>query len=70
VQRRRVSELDKYLEEETIIVDIPFDILKYWKSSSATYHVLARMERDISAIPVSTVASEFTLSSGDKIMSI
>jgi hypothetical protein len=44
VQRRRVSELDKYLEEETIIVDIPFDILKYWKSSSATYHVLARME--------------------------
>jgi hypothetical protein len=69
VQRRRVSELDKYLEEETVPVDIHFDILKYWKSSSATYPVLARMARDILAIPASTVASESAFSSGDKIIS-
>jgi hypothetical protein len=69
VQRRRVSELDKYLEEETVPVGTPLDILKYWKSSSATYPVLAHMVRDILAIPASTVVSESTFSSGEKIIS-
>jgi hypothetical protein len=36
IQRKRVSEL-KYLEEETISIDIEFDILQYWKMTSATY---------------------------------
>jgi hypothetical protein len=55
IQRKRVSELDKYLEEETVPIDIEFDILQYWKMSSATYPILARMARDILAIPASTV---------------
>ncbi|RLM60680.1 hypothetical protein C2845_PM14G05940 [Panicum miliaceum] len=67
-QRRRVSELDKYLEEETIPTDAPFDILQYWKTSSATYPILARMARDILAVPASTVASESAFSSGEKII--
>jgi hypothetical protein len=67
--QRRVSELDRYLGEETVFVCIPFDILKYWKSSSASYPVLARMARYILAIPVSTVASESAFSSGEKIIS-
>jgi hypothetical protein len=69
VQRRRVSELDKYLEEEAVPVGTPLDILKYWKFSSATYPVLARMARDILAILASTVASESAFSSGEKIIS-
>jgi hypothetical protein len=55
IQRKRVSELDKYLEEETVPIDIEFYILQYWKMSSATYPILARMARDILAIPASTV---------------
>jgi hypothetical protein len=43
VHRRRVSELDRYLGEEIVSIGIPFDILKYWRSSSVTYPVLARM---------------------------
>jgi hypothetical protein len=67
-QRRRVSELDKYLEEETIPTDAPFDILQYWKTSSATCPILARMARDILAVPASMVASESAFSSGEKII--
>ncbi|WVZ51588.1 hypothetical protein U9M48_002719 [Paspalum notatum var. saurae] len=61
--REKVSELDKYLEEDTISVDSEFDILQYWKMSSATYPVLACMARDILAIPASSVASESAFSS-------
>jgi hypothetical protein len=67
--QRRVSELGKYLEEETVPVSTHLDILKYWKSSSATYLILARMARDILAIPASTVVSESTFSSGEKLIS-
>ncbi|WVZ82105.1 hypothetical protein U9M48_029407 [Paspalum notatum var. saurae] len=66
--RKNVSELDKYLEEDTISVDSEFDILQYWKMSSATYPVLARMARDILAIPASSVASESAFSSGERII--
>lgn len=67
-QRRRVSELDRYLEEPTIPIDAPFDILQYWKMSVATYPILARMARDILAIPASTVASESAFSSGERVI--
>jgi len=68
-QRRRVSELDKYLEGETVPADAPFDILQYWKTSSTSYPILARMARDILAVPASTVASESAFSSGEKTIS-
>ena len=50
------------------IVNTEFDILQYWKMSSATYPILARMARDILAIPASSVASESAFSSGERII--
>ena len=68
-QMRRVSELDKYLEAETDPTSAPFDILQYWKTSCTTYPILARMARDMLAVPASTVASESAFSSGEKVIS-
>jgi len=68
-QMRRVSELDKYLEAETVPTNAPFDILQYWKTSCTTYPILARMARDMLAVPASTVASESAFSSGEKVIS-
>lgn len=36
--------------------------------SKYRYHVLAKMARDVLAIPVSTVASEFTFSTGGRVL--
>ncbi|CAO2149895.1 unnamed protein product [Urochloa humidicola] len=68
IQRRKVSELDKYLEEEILPVGIPLDILQYWKTSSGTYPILACVARDMLAIPASTVALESAFSSGERII--
>ncbi|KAF5796779.1 putative HAT dimerization domain, ribonuclease H-like superfamily [Helianthus annuus] len=46
-------------------MDPRFDILKWWKVQQCRYPILAKMARDILAIPVSTVASESVLASVD-----
>ncbi|XP_026396961.1 zinc finger BED domain-containing protein RICESLEEPER 2-like [Papaver somniferum] len=48
--------------------DNDFDILTWWKTNSPTYPILARMARDILAVPVSTVASESAFSSGGRVV--
>jgi hypothetical protein len=50
-------------------IGVDLDILQYWKMHSGTYPTFARMARDILAVPASTVASELTFSSAERIVS-
>ncbi|KAF3787091.1 hypothetical protein EJ110_NYTH24060 [Nymphaea thermarum] len=58
------TNLDKYLidplEEYTTTAE--FNILSWWKTNESKYKILAKMARDVLAIPVSTVASESAFS--------
>ncbi|XP_062191235.1 zinc finger BED domain-containing protein RICESLEEPER 2-like [Phragmites australis] len=67
-QTRRISELDEYLEEETVPIGVPFDILEFWKMNSTKYPTLACMARDLLAVPASTVAFESAFSTGERVI--
>ena len=45
-----------------------YDILKWWAKASPKFPVLARIARDILAVPASTVASESAFSAGRRIL--
>ena len=62
-------ELDKYLDEELLDSIPEFDILAFWKMHTSKYPILAELAKDILAIPVSTVASESTFSTGGRFLS-
>ena len=63
------TELDRYLEESPIPRSEEFDILKWWMGNSLKYPTLARIARDLLAVPASAVASESAFSTGKKIIS-
>jgi hypothetical protein len=64
------NELDRYLQDELFPCDEEgFDILHWWKMHSPKYLILARIARDVLAIPASTVASESAFSTGSRIIS-
>jgi hypothetical protein len=65
------SELEQYLEEplDDANLEDEFDILSWWKLKSVKYPVLARLTRDILAVPISTVASESTFSTSGRTLS-
>ena len=48
--------------------DVKFEILGWWKTNSNKYQVLFKLARDVLALPVSTVASESTFSTGGHIL--
>jgi hypothetical protein len=56
------SELDKYLSE------MKLDLLVWWKASEQRFPILARMARDVLAIPISIVASESAFSTSGRIL--
>ncbi|GJR02544.1 zinc finger BED domain-containing protein RICESLEEPER 2-like protein [Tanacetum coccineum] len=67
------SELDRYLIEEIEGDDAyfksgDFTVLGWWKSRSPAFPVLSLVARDILAIPISTVASESTFSTGGRVL--
>ncbi|XP_021743212.1 zinc finger BED domain-containing protein RICESLEEPER 2-like [Chenopodium quinoa] len=61
-------ELDKYLEEDTAEDVDDFDILSWWKFNSSRFPTVAKIARDVLAVPVSTVASESALSTGGRVL--
>ncbi|XP_025800207.1 zinc finger BED domain-containing protein RICESLEEPER 2-like [Panicum hallii] len=56
------SEIDKYLSEDNENDSKKFDILTWWKVNESRLPILARIARDVLAIPISTVASESVFS--------
>lgn len=64
----RKTELEKYLAEDREPMDSRFDIFQWWKVQQCRYPVLAKMARDILPIPVSTVASESSFSTGGRVL--
>ena len=62
------SEYEKYLHEENEVNRDDFDILKWWKNNAARFPILARMARDVLAVPVSTVASQSAFSTSGHIL--
>ncbi|XP_054801607.1 zinc finger BED domain-containing protein RICESLEEPER 2-like [Prosopis cineraria] len=62
------TEVDKYLNEE-IEIDRPnFDILGWWKLNGPRFPILSRLASDVLTIPISTVASESTFSTGGNVL--
>ena len=45
-----------------------FDILSWWKVNSSKYPILGQIAQDVLPIPISTVASEFVFSVGDRVL--
>ncbi|KAF7152450.1 hypothetical protein RHSIM_Rhsim01G0167800 [Rhododendron simsii] len=62
------SEMDQYLEEIVFPNTEDFNILHWWKVNSGKYPTLARMARDILAVPATTVAWEAAFSVGGRII--
>ncbi|XP_072088048.1 zinc finger BED domain-containing protein RICESLEEPER 2-like [Arachis hypogaea] len=61
------SELDYYLEERPVPqTEQDFDILNWWKSNGAKFSTLQAIARDFLAIPISTIASESSFSTGGR----
>ncbi|KAK9065205.1 hypothetical protein SSX86_016588 [Deinandra increscens subsp. villosa] len=62
------SELEKYLKDEVEEKTEDFNILQWWKINASRYPTLAKMAKDILAIPVSSVASESAFSTGGRVI--
>ncbi|XP_021739123.1 zinc finger BED domain-containing protein RICESLEEPER 1-like [Chenopodium quinoa] len=62
------SEVDMYYEEPLIPRGTNLDILSYWRTCSVRYPILAKIARDVLAVPVSTVASESAFSTGSRVL--
>jgi len=58
--------LQKYLNEGLEEDEVRDDVLEWWKIHGPRYPVVARMARDVLAVPVSTVASESASSAGGR----
>jgi hypothetical protein len=65
------TQLELYLEESRHIDksgNTTFDILLFWKGNEFYYPEVAVMARDILSIPIFTVASESTFSTGGRVI--
>ncbi|KAH9757651.1 polypyrimidine tract-binding protein [Citrus sinensis] len=63
------DELYSYLDEKVIPRMEDFNILSWWKTNANMYPTLARIARDILAIPITTVASESAFSTSGRVVS-
>lgn len=62
------SEMVQYLEERVFPNADDFNILHWWQVNSAKFPTLARIARDILAVPATTVASEAAFSVGGRVI--
>jgi hAT family C-terminal dimerisation region len=63
------SEVEKYMAESCEDGDdSSFDILSWWKNNTTVYHILYSIARNVLAIQVSIIASEFACSTYDRIL--
>ncbi|KAL0379045.1 UNVERIFIED_CONTAM: putative AC transposase [Sesamum radiatum] len=63
------SELDTYLNEKIEIDESPtFSITKWWKLHMPRFPILARLARDVLAMPISTVALESAFNTAGRII--
>ena len=63
------SELDVYLDEGLFISqDYKFDALAWWKEKSMKFRILSKLATNVLAVPITTVASEATLSAGGRVI--
>jgi len=55
------TKLDYYLEEDNLWVTQEFDILSWWKTNGLKFPTIQAIAiaRDVLAIPITTIASEF-----------
>ncbi|XP_077252407.1 zinc finger BED domain-containing protein RICESLEEPER 1-like [Tasmannia lanceolata] len=58
------SELERYLSEDIEEGPDEFDILGWWKVNSCRFPILSEMAQNVLAVPISTIASESTFSTG------
>ncbi|KAH9705837.1 transcription factor TGA10 [Citrus sinensis] len=63
------DELDSYLDEKVIPRMEDFNILSWWKTNANRYPTLARIARDILAIPITTVAYESAFNTSGRVVS-
>ncbi|KAL5798301.1 hypothetical protein ACOSQ2_003121 [Xanthoceras sorbifolium] len=69
ISRMNKSELETYLGEQ-VEDNLPnFNILSWWKVNKGKYPILAKIAKDMLAIPVSMVASESAFSTGGRFLS-
>jgi hypothetical protein len=62
------SEIAKYNRLDVEERRPDFDVLEWWKVNSSRFPILASIARDVLAIPITTVASESTFSTGGRIL--
>ncbi len=62
------SDLDKYLEEPLFPRSGDFNILNWWKVHTPRYPVLSMMARNVLAVPMSKLDSEFAFSTGRRVL--
>ena len=62
------TEIDRYLSNGCEAFSQSFDLLNWWKVNEPNYPILARIARDVLAMPVSTVASESAFSTGGRVL--
>ena len=62
------TKLDYYLEEDNLPVTQEFDILSWWKTNELKFPTLQAIARDVLAISITTVASEFAFSTCSQIL--
>ena len=64
-----VDEVAKFLMENSEGEnDKTFNILAWWKCNTNKYSILSQLARDVLVVPVSTVASKSTFSTGGRIL--
>ena len=61
-------EINRYLKEDVEKVNANFDILNWWKVNSTKFSILAKIARDVLAIPITTIVSKSAFSTGGRVL--